>query len=117
MRTMTYAGTSFLTTNSVADALFDFIASLDRGSPGESVEVPSFTSTGHPQTVRILVWPGSELLCIADDSLDDEVDDKFGATLRLRTEKLLAVRRASVGRPSSWSLVDPDAPEYQSHTA
>lgn len=111
MRRVTYAGESFVTTDDVADALFDFIAALDRGSAGESIEIPALTTRGGIQSVRMLVWPGSELFSV-DHRLDGQYDETTGVSiateLRNRSARLHAVRTNSAGGPSSWSLVDPD---------
>jgi hypothetical protein len=111
MRRVTYAGESFVTTDDVADALFDFIAALDRGSAGESIEIPALTAVGEVQSVRMLVWPGSELFSVdyrLEQQFDESTGDAIAAELRDRSARLHAVRTNSAGGPSSWSLVDPD---------
>lgn len=107
MRSVTYAGRTFQTTNEVADALFDFVAALDRGSSGESIEFPVVTGDGLARMVRILVWPGVELICEADNHrLDPVKHDEFASEIRERIAQLRVVRDATVGSSSGWSFPD-----------
>lgn len=107
MKNLTYAGRTFQTTDEVADALFDFVVALDRGSSGESVELPVIRDDGLARTVRILVWPGIELICEADDHHPDGVDnDEYASDIRARALKLRVIRDATMKGSSAWSFSD-----------
>jgi hypothetical protein len=111
MKRVTYAGETFRTTDEVADALFDLVTALDRGSAGESVELPAFALNGATQLVRLIVWPGSELLCV-DEQVEVEpvASMDAAAVLRERADRLRVVRNASFAQAAPvWSGMDLDS--------
>ena len=111
MKRVTYAGQSFRATDEVADALFELVTALDRGNSGESVEVPAFALTGEPQVVRLIVWPGSELLWV-DEQADVEpvAADAAAAGIRQRAHRLRAVRNVSFAQAApAWAGMDLDS--------
>lgn len=111
---MTYAGETFRTTDEVADALFDLVSALDRGSAGEVVDLPSFSLAGAHRQVRIIVWPGSELMCV-NEQVDGEADaaSDAAAALHTRADKLRVVRNATFAQAAQvWPILDLDALDH-----
>jgi hypothetical protein len=85
MKRVSYAGESFLTTDTVADALVDLTAALGRTKNAEVVEVPAVDLEGKMQAVRLVVGPASQIVTIHVESLygEPEVGD---AVTRLRAQ-------------------------------
>lgn len=84
---MSYAGLTFLTADSIADALVDLAAALPRA---EIVEVPIVDDRGAVQRARLVIGPTSHLIAVPEDSAFAAPKDD-GTTEQLR-------RRASLVR-------------------
>ncbi|MGO4691478.1 hypothetical protein [Glaciibacter sp. 2TAF33] len=80
MKRVSYAGESFLTTDSVADALVDLTAALGRSQNADVVEVPAVDTNGDVLTVRLVVGPASQLSAVHVESgyPDPDTGDTVG---------------------------------------
>jgi hypothetical protein len=108
MKRISYVGGSFLTSDAVADALFDFIAALGPGPRGESVDIPAVTPQGGRISVRMIVGPASHLLSVPEETVLPEPDDSGEALITLRKrarERTLFSHNAS-HRPEPSSAFD-----------
>ena len=82
---MSYAGLTFLTADSVADALVDLAAALPRA---EIVEVPVLDDSGATQSARLVVGPNSHMIAIPTKSAYPEPNqDDAAEQLRHRAKR------------------------------
>lgn len=72
MKRVVYAGESFLTADSVADALTEVAVAIARAHTVEAVDLPSVDAQGRARTVRIVVGPASQLATMAEHCTFDE---------------------------------------------
>jgi hypothetical protein len=98
MKRVSYAGESFLTTDTVADALVDLTAALGRNQKAEVVEVPSVDLEGRTQAVRLVVGPASQIVAIHVDSRWGEPE--VGDTVTRLQEQARATDQPNVAVPS-----------------
>ncbi|MBC7518660.1 MAG: hypothetical protein H7248_07240 [Microbacteriaceae bacterium] len=89
MRRVTYAGDSFLTADSAANALVAFAAALAHNNASEAVSLPIIDSSGQLAEVYLLIGPSSELISMPEASpyADPDVTATL-KTLRLRTASM-----------------------------
>ncbi|MDY7557806.1 MULTISPECIES: hypothetical protein [unclassified Cryobacterium] len=114
MKRMSYCGTTFLTTNTVADALLEFAATLSEWHKSEVVEVPSYTADGSEILIRLLLASGSELISIPENTVGDEpVTHHAVSVLRYDINSLASVSstesivtRAVASASEDWSTED-----------
>lgn len=98
MMKVTYAGQSFVTTDVAASTLLSYIAAMDRYGPGESVDIPILNSRDEEDTATLLVWAGSEVICLPEASSGD--DPSFNVQALHRTaSKRDAFKRAEPAAP------------------
>lgn len=67
MKRVSFCGSSFLTTDEVADALLQLVAVLAHGHGSEMLEIPAVGSDGKTVIVQLVVGPTSELLTIPEE--------------------------------------------------
>ncbi|TFC21396.1 hypothetical protein [Cryobacterium glucosi] len=114
MKRMSYCGTTFLTTNAVADALLEFAAALTEQHKSEVVEVPSYSADGSEILIHLLVAPGSELISIPENAVGDEPETHYAVSvLRDHIDSLLSESRtestfttAMASTSTDWSTED-----------
>jgi hypothetical protein len=99
MKRVSYAGESFLTTDTVADALVDLTAALGRTQKAEVVEVPAVDREGKIQAVRLVVGPASQIVAIHVDSRYGEPE--VGDTVTRLRAQARATDRPNVAMTSS----------------
>lgn len=94
MRRITYAGTSLLTGNDLAESLLDYARALAAQGSSDTVFLPARTASGSVEQVEILIGPASQLVSEPADLEGPEVvDTDVVADLRRRS--------AAAGR-SAW---------------
>jgi hypothetical protein len=74
MMRVSYAGGTFLTSESIAASLLDFTAALGRTEGAESVTIPILTEKGEPATIDLVIGPASQLSAIHETSPFAEPD-------------------------------------------
>lgn len=92
MRTVSYGGKSFTTSDDAAQALLEFAAVAAMNDIAEVVEVPSIRDDGSITVARLVIGPASELITFQVDSPYDEPDTSEAA-------QLLRDRAAGFGTP------------------
>lgn len=111
---MTYAGESFLTSDSVADALIDLTASLGRTQKAEVVELAAVDAHGKAQLVRLVIGPASQIVTIhVDSALQEPEAGDVVARLKAKT-RATETRNIAVPTASVPALFDPDEDELDS---
>lgn len=94
MRRITYAGTSLVTGNDLAESLLDYARALAAQGSSDTVFLPARTASGSVEQVEILIGPASQLVSEPADLEGPEVvDTDVVADLRRRS--------AAAGR-SAW---------------
>lgn len=95
MRRIIYAGTSFYTGDTIAEALLEYARVLATKSHADAVFVPGRLPSGEVDRVEVLIGPASQLVSEPVEDLGpDLVDAGVVADLRDRKER---VERMSVG--------------------
>jgi hypothetical protein len=74
MKRITYGGASFLTTDTIADALLPLVAALGISHTTETLELPAVNNDGKTMIVKLIVGPMSELISIPEESPWEEPD-------------------------------------------
>lgn len=86
MRRITYAGTSLLTGNDLAESLLDYARALAAQGSSDTVFLPARTASGSVEQVEILIGPASQLVSEPADLEGPEiVDTDAVADLRRRS--------------------------------
>lgn len=96
MRSVSYGGESFTTSDDAAQALLEFAAVAAMNDIAEVVEVPSIRADGSITVARLVIGPASELITFEVDSPYDEPDTAEAA-------KRLRDRAAGFGIPRRFS--------------
>lgn len=93
VKKVTYAGQSFVTTDRAAATLFEYVAAMDRYGAGEAIEIPFVDGSDAEATALLLVWAGSEVICVPhpSDGPDPYLDV---SALRDRADRRLAFKRS-----------------------
>lgn len=100
MRTVSYGGESFITSDEAAAALLDYAAAAALNNFAGVVHVPVLNAEGAVVTADLVIGPSSELFVTPSDSTFDDPDtDLTVADLKARTSELTAARRVSMGSP------------------
>lgn len=68
MKSVTYAGLTFLTSDEIADALLQLAAALGQNERAETVEIPVITSEGALSSVQLVIGPASQFISRPIDS-------------------------------------------------
>jgi hypothetical protein len=109
MRTVSYGGESFITSDDGADALLGFAAAAALSDFADVIHMPAIGEDGEPIIADLVVGPSSELLVVPCNSPFDEPDTtEIAATLRRMTAKL-GSPRVSFGGAIAPSLLDDGA--------
>ncbi len=89
MRTLNYAGHELITSDAVAEALFDYVLTLPLNHPPEPVTIPVLQE-GHTETARFLVTAVTPLLATssADSDVQLEGEDHAIGVLRHKAQRL-----------------------------
>lgn len=74
MKRVSYCGASFLTSDEGANALMQFVATLEIGDNPELVEMPAVQNDGRAVTVQLIVGSTSELISIPEDGGGESPD-------------------------------------------
>jgi hypothetical protein len=111
MKRVSYAGATFLTADSTADALVHLTAALGRAQHAQVVELPVVDDSGREQIVLLVVGPASQLVAAPEHSKHPEPDSAgIVAELQARTR---AMASHYTGAPASQSaLSDFDFDEW-----
>jgi hypothetical protein len=64
---MSYAGGTFVTSDEVADALVQFVATVPRNRRNQVLVVPGFGSDGTPTPVTLVLGPASQVMSQHED--------------------------------------------------
>jgi hypothetical protein len=89
VKRIVYAGGSFLTSDRVAETLFDYAALLARLGTGERVSVPGIGAGDVPVTFELVIGPASQLLGEDEEvPFADLEDDAFLADIEKRRRDL-----------------------------
>ncbi|MGA0568567.1 hypothetical protein ACO2Q7_14650 [Rathayibacter sp. KR2-224] len=89
MRRIIYAGTSFYTGDTIAEALMDYARVLASKSRADAVFIPGRLPTGEVDKVEVLIGPASQLVSEPVEDLGpDLVDAGAVADLRDRTQRV-----------------------------
>lgn len=113
MRTVSYGGDTFTTSDEAAAALLDFTAAAALNDFAAVVHVPAVDESGDVITADLVIGPSSEIFAIpskspfAEPDTADAVED-----LRRRTSVLGSSRRVSTARPFQRSDGDAGYAEF-----
>lgn len=103
MKRVSYAGATFLTADSTADALVHLTAALGRAQHSQVVELPIVDDRGRQQIVLLVVGPASQLIASPEHSNHPEPDSAaIVAELQARTR---AMASNYTGAPSSHAAI------------
>ena len=81
-----YAGESFLTGSSIAQALLNYAKALAENDSSETVDLPVREPDGSLHRTTFLIGPASQIIAEAEDpELDEVVDDELVAELIRKT--------------------------------
>ena len=75
MKQVTYAGTSFITGNAIADSLLALVAALGVSRGTAAVQVPALDDNGEITSVDLVIGPASEVVAIAIATSSPELID------------------------------------------
>jgi hypothetical protein len=100
MRTVSYGGESFITSDEAAAALLDYAAAAALNSFAAVVHVPALDDDGNAITADLVIGPSSEIFVTPSNSPFEIPDTAvMVADLIERTNELTAARRISLGAP------------------
>lgn len=100
MRTVSYGGTSFNTSDEAASALLEFAAAAALNEFAAVVHVPAVDEEGEAMIADLVIGPASEIFVTQSKSTFDEPDTvETVAMLKERTSELGASRHISTGAP------------------
>ena len=88
MKRILYAGGSFITGDSIADAVLDYAAELANAGKATKLVVPALDLEQHPEDVALVIGPSSQLLAEPIAVGHELTDVDFTAELQLRTRVL-----------------------------
>lgn len=112
MKRVSYAGESFLTSDTTADALVHLTAALGKAQNAQVVELPTLDQRGEVQVVLLVVGPSSQLVAVPEESRFQEPDStEIVADLQARTRAIQANYTgvlASQGAVSDFDIDDYD---------
>ena len=109
MRTVSYGGESFITSDDGADALLGFAAAAALNEFADVIHMPAIDENGEPIIADLVIGPSSELLVVPSDSPFDEPDTtEIAASLRRKTAQL-GSPRVSFGGAIDPALLDDGA--------
>ncbi len=112
MRTISYGGESFTTSDDAADALLEFAAAAAMNDFAGVIHLPAIDDDGSMITADLVIGPSSELLVVPARSDYAEPDTRAEvALLRAKTADLGLSRHSSRGAPLAPS--DADTSDYQ----
>jgi len=98
MRTISYGGESFTTSDAAAEALLDFAAAAAQSESADVVHVPAVAPNGELIIADLVIGPASELLVVPADVAFAEPDTAAAVqVLREKTRVLVDSRRPSYG--------------------
>jgi len=94
MKRISYAGSSVLTGDEIADALLCYAEALVNNDSAAAIEMPVRRHDGSVVTASLLIGPASQLVMLpeADDGAGELTDDELVRVLRIRTRGLLSPR-------------------------
>ena len=85
MKQVTYAGTSFITGNAIADSLLTLVAALGATSGTAEVHVPALDDELRVTSVDLVIGPASEVVAVGIASTAPELIDD-ASVLDLETQ-------------------------------
>lgn len=94
MKRISYAGESFLTSDTTADALVHLTAALGRAQNAQVVELPTIDQKGIERCVLMVIGPASQLVAIPEESAFEEPES---AAIVADLEARIQVMRANYG--------------------
>lgn len=113
MRTISYGGESFTTSDDAADALLEFAAAAAMNDFAGVIHMPAVNEDGSAMTADLVIGPASELLVVPARAGYAELDTRAEvASLRAKTAELGLSRHSSRGAPLAAS--DADTSDFQS---
>ncbi len=109
MKRVSYAGESFLTSDTTADALVHLTAALGKAQNAQVVELPTVDQRGQVQIVLLVVGPSSQLVAVPEESPFEEPDSTaIVADLEARTRAMRANYSGVLSSQGSISDYDMD---------
>ncbi|MCU1514759.1 MAG: hypothetical protein JWO10_1849 [Microbacteriaceae bacterium] len=107
MKRISYAGSTVLTGDDIADAVVQYAAALAREEKSAAIDIPAVSEDGRLITANLLIGPASQLVVIPEDtSFDEIIDDKIVASFTAETRKLAGpLPRASEPDDDAGSLL------------
>ena len=97
MRRISYDGSSFLTTDTVSDALLPLFVALRTSHMTQTLEIPAVNAEGTTVIVKLVTDPSTELMSVPEDSIWDEPDTTTAVAY------FIALTQAVVSDPPSSS--------------
>ncbi|MBK4347158.1 hypothetical protein [Lacisediminihabitans changchengi] len=98
MKTISYGGESFTTSDAAAEALLDFAAAAAHSEAADVVHIPAVAANGDLITADLVIGPASELLVVPVDVAFPEPDSTAAVLeLRAKIRDLMSSRRISYG--------------------
>jgi hypothetical protein len=86
MKTITYAGESFVTGDEIALAVLEYARALARSGTADTVDIPVRNAAGDVVVATLLIGPASQIVAEdGEDSGDELRDDEVVAELSRRT--------------------------------
>jgi hypothetical protein len=110
MKSVVYAGLTFLTGDEIADALLQLAAALGQNDRAETVEIPVITDDGVPSSVQLVIGPASQFMSRpVESAFEDPASKETLDHLRHRL-RLLELPKASAVSSSDVERFDFDNP-------
>lgn len=95
MKTLTYAGDTFLTGDDIADEVLALARALADTGTAATVEIPILTPEGERSRATLLIGPASQIVASPAQSADEElIDDALVAELREKVRATESPRAA-----------------------
>jgi len=113
MKSVSYAGLTFQTSDAVADALLQLAAALGVNEKAETVDIPVVSSEGKLTSVQLVLGPASQFISQPVESAFDDPDvPEVVAALQKRT-RLLGLPRAAAVSAADFTNFDLENPETE----
>jgi len=111
MKSVMYAGVTFLTGDEIADALLELAAALGKNEKAETVEIPVITPEGVLSSVQLVIGPASQFISRpVESAFTEPVSEKTLEHLRHRL-RLLDLPKASAVSSNEVDRFDLDTPD------
>lgn len=109
MKQVTYAGTSFITGNAIADSLLALVAALGVSRETASVHIPALDDDERVTSVDLVIGPASEVVAVGvQTSAPELIDDAAVIDLDGRARALTVPQAVATSEqmPPIWEYPD-----------